>query len=156
MNTLKSLGTSLLLLALSIPAFSQELWQGAETGMSIEQIQEKFPSVVGPSKPDPRYAVSLTIPDYKIDLYNFEVKFILNDNGLDRIVMNKITGSTPVVFNSMQKLLKLKYGEPLDSSSNVYGKNISWLSNGTTITLLQFKDKLHILYKDNVAETDRL
>ncbi len=156
MNISKYLGISLLL-TLSTPAFSQELWQGAETGMSLEQIREKFPNVVEPSGKDAdRFGVSLNIPNYKISLNDFTVRFIFRENGLKSITMDKEGGSASVGFDSMQKLLKTKYGEPLDSNSDNLGKNMSWLSNGTTITLLQFMGKLHITYKDNSAETDKL
>nr|WP_181716927.1 hypothetical protein [Psychrobacter sp.]QJS05440.1 hypothetical protein [Psychrobacter sp.] len=155
MNRFKILGATLLL-ALSIPAFSQDLWQGAETGMSVEQIKEKFPNVVEPSADDAKYGVSLNIPDYKVGLNNFKVRFLFRENGLERITMENKAGSASVGFSAMQKLLKTKYGEPLDSSSNSLGKNMSWLSNGTTITLLQFMDKLHITYRDNSTETDKL
>ncbi len=157
MNMSKSLGVSLLLLTLSIPAFSQELWQGAETGMSLEQVREKFPNVVEPSEEDAsKYGVSLNIPNYKVGLNNFIVRFIFREDGLKTITMDKKGGSASVGFDSMQKLLKTKYGEPLDSNSNNLGKNMSWLSNGTTITLGQFMGNLYINYKDNSAETDKL
>lgn len=151
---------TVVIFGLSSNAFSQVLWQGSETGMSLSQVEKEFPNAVLPVKID-KFAAGgealLNIPNYKIGSNNFKVQFIFKEEKLASIRMEAIDGSASVGFDSVKKLLKTKYGEPLDSSSNSMSYTMSWLSEGTTITLTNFMNKLVINYKvDDVTEANKL
>lgn len=160
MKKLRFIAILMLSLGFMSQAFSQDLWQSSETGMNIEQVKVNFPDAIVPVKIDKFGGGSealLIIPSYKIGSNNFKVQFLFKSNSLTSVRMELIDGSANVAFNSVKKLLKTKYGEPLDASSNSMSSTISWLNNGTTINLTNFMNKLVINYKaDEVVEADKL
>ncbi len=158
MKVLRLLTILAVSMGLSISAFSQVLWQSAETGMSTAQVKSKFPSAVRPDKIDTygtqfeqdnnlsREAL-LEIPDYKVGQTTFKVQFLFKSDALEAVRLGQ-TGDYPsIYFNNVKKLLKIKYGEPLDlSTDSGSSKNIIWFNKGTTIDLYSSPSSLHVFY----------
>lgn len=161
MKILRLLTILAVFMGLSIPAFSQVLWQSAETGMSTAQVKSKFPSAVRPDTID-TYGTQfekdnnlskeslLEIPDYKVGQTTFKVQFLFKSDALEAVRLGQTGGYPSVYFNNVKKLLKIKYGEPLDLSTSVGpSQNIIWFNKGTTIDLYSSANSLHIFYDAN-------
>ena len=155
-------------MGLSVSAFSQVLWQSAETGMNTDQVKDKFPSAERPRRIDTfierdtnlsREAL-LEIPDYKIGTNTFNVKFIFSFGALEAVKINNVGGSPAVIFDSVRKLLKTQYGEPIDTSASIGSQTIIWNDKGTTIELTGYTDFLYIWYegdkKDDILSPGRI
>ena len=156
-------------IGLSTSAFSQVLWQSAETGMNTDQVKDKFPSAERPRRGIARSIdrdtnlsreALLEIPNYKIGTNTFNVKFIFSFGALDAVSINNVGGSPEVIFDSVRKLLETQYGEPIDTSASIGRQTIIWNDKGTTIKLTCYTDVLYISYeadeKDDSLSPGRL
>ncbi len=127
----------------SLPAFSQVLWQSAETGMSIAQVKNSFPNAVRPEKVD-TYSDTVThlegllhIPNYKIGTQDFNVQFLFDESDkLDSVMMNQVGSYPSVGFDSIKKLLSIKYGEPINIARSSYAQTFTWMDKGVNIELI--------------------
>lgn len=144
-------------IGLSIPAFSQVLWQSAETGMSVAQIKENFPKAEPPEKPvvisNLESESLLHVPGYEIGSNTFDIQFLFKSGALTAVRMGNVSGHPTVGFDNIKKLLKIKYGEPINSQVTSYGQTITWANEGITIELSTSMNRyLSILYfeHDNV------
>jgi|GEM_PF-2969998 len=159
-KTVLGLSLSTILLAAPISAYSQTLWQDSEKGMTVEQVKQNFPNAIEPStiaKFHGDAKALLEIPEYKIGMDTFKVQFVFKESELDIVRMVKNGGSAQVGFSNMKKLLKTKYGEPLDTTSNDLFYSITWLDNGTSISLSNSLNNLIIIYRaDDAKEANKL
>lgn len=147
----------ILLMCLSNTVFAQTLWHNSETGMNVAQVQELFPNATAPDNPAQFSGASkalLTIPQYRIGNGDYKVDFIFKDEKLTtvRMTRNVTSYTAEIAFNEVEKLLKIKYGNPIDSDRNILSYTSTWLHEGTTISLTNLtNDTIIILYKANEA-----
>ena len=87
-------------------------------------------------------------------------KFIFSFGALEAVKINNVGGSPAVIFDSVRKLLKTQYGEPIDTSASIGSQTIIWNDKGTTIELTGYTDFLYIWYegdkKDDILSPGRI
>jgi hypothetical protein len=138
--------SSLLLIHCNVAA-AQELWRGAEYGMTVEQVRKVVPEAVTPaSEPSLLGDGSvelLRIDGYKVGAFEFDVSFSFKDGRLEHIALKreeKSWFSGKLVFEELTTLLRAKYGAEISSKDNSVGilklQIREWLSGRTDIGLV--------------------
>ena len=147
----KSLLITPLLFVLSTSAFSQVLWQKAETGMTPNQIKKEFSDAVETSTNNTFSnggKALLHIPNYHVGSDDMDVQFVFRDEKLYMVRMEAKTSAPSVTFNSLKNLLKSKYGQPLDATTDSISQNLFWKNEGVDVRLANIMGIVVISYKD--------
>lgn len=137
---------SVLLLVFSFPALAVELWGGAQSGMTIEQVEEKFPEAK--RTPDsPTYidgsSNELVAPAPNLSGQPFRVEFTFLDGKLTdvRLKLDATLSFQDVgpVVSQIRQALVLKYGAPVEWEERLTGimpkYDGTWRGPGILITV---------------------
>lgn len=130
-------------------AHSQVLWNGAEFGMTVQQIQKLFPKAIRPDDPnhlgtDSAAVEGLRLNNVEIGGEKFSAQFYFNkENKLDQVTlaMNGAEDwtSSKLAFDHLSDALTSKYGKALsekfmDSPLNWAERN--WMTGRVNVNLL--------------------
>ena len=150
-------------------AVAQELWQGAEVGMTVEDIAALHPNAVVP--PDPSRLGTgaierLRIANFQVSGEIADVAFYFAGESLNQVTLSfdvKSHSDAKYAFDNIYRLLIVKYGDPSIKENGSVGRKSEWyLSNGVNITLLSFESTitiplLNLVYQSKLAkESDKL
>lgn len=140
-NTLKTAAISIIFLSTS--AFSQVLWQKAETGMTVAQVSNIYPDAIKQVQSEAnsyaggRYGL-LKIPNYHIGKVDYEIDFIFKNEKLETVrLLSKEKFADNAVDNA-KELLSTKYGTPFNIAHTSISDEVMWKGNGTLIKLSKF------------------
>ncbi|MFA6899164.1 MAG: hypothetical protein WC256_03045 [Desulfurivibrionaceae bacterium] len=160
----------ILLLASSVNAQSLPLWNGAEYGMTIEQVQSIFPNAERLLKSNIHHTGTdehLTLEDVYFLSEHFKADFYFNRGKLTQIALSlkehRDVNSVMTAFNSLTEALRAKHGTEINLQIRKgilnYAK-ATWLNGYTNIGLSVIGDKnavLYITYQVGIAhEANRL
>jgi hypothetical protein len=152
---------------------TQTLWQNTEYGMSIEQIQDLFPSSFVPNNPGWYSDGSieyLRLNNYEIVNEKFTISFIFKNNKLNQVTLTCQNMTTKIIgellFDNLVEVLTIRYGTPfiIKKDDNTVGSmwRYVWLSGRTNINLnftsiLDNTPMLNIVYQIHlIEESDKL
>ncbi|MGP5212066.1 hypothetical protein ACTXJ5_14905 [Psychrobacter alimentarius] len=145
---------SIAILIFSSNAFAVELWQGLESGASDQEIFQKFPSLkkeIDGNLPN-GYDQRLLIENYYIFDESFRVTFLMQDNKLRRVLINK-SADNPDIFlvlkSDVFNALTMKYGSPRSRSDGI----ARWYYDGVEIVLVYDSSDMYISYSTSTADS---
>lgn len=165
----RTLLLSFLLLMFSNVYGAEALWQYAEPGMTLAQVQKAYPSahhVDSTDRSSDGAVELLRIDKVTIGEHDFFVAFMFKDQGLRKVFLRLTDEGDAIeiknIFHSLLNALRSKYGKELsltDKTSRVLeDMRASWLSGNTNIDLRyvrigQTSPMLSITYASNSAES---
>ncbi len=140
----------LLLLGISTPANAQPLWKGTQAGMSLQDIQRKFPEASRPTTPTHMADGSrelLRLPNTIVVGHTFDALFFFKQGALRHInlELQEQGGAAAALqtFRGIKNAFNAKYGPPDDEQDQTFDapagpasfRSASWRSGRTLITL---------------------
>ena len=119
------------------------LWGGAEYGMTPAQVLKVFPDAQRNPKPE-TVALSLSqshviIPSRRINGAEYEVTFYFNTNGLAQVTLLSEYASR-LNSNSIESILREKYGEPVKVKDNKVVRDVEWYIEPLSVSILYIGD----------------
>lgn len=131
-----------------LPPAPVELWQGAVTGMTVDEVAAKFPEakrgrgdVLGNGLME-----RLRIAPYPLDGLTYHVKFFFDAKHLRSVLVSLETRDrdvkeTTAACDARKAALDRQYGEPTSSRANVEGemelnRSITWADGPREVLLL--------------------
>ena len=145
-------------------AHAQELWQGAQVGMSLEEVQSVHPNALTPNEPDTLHngaSENLRSKPFKTGEHTIVASFFFLDEKLSQVTlsvdMDGIENSeVKYIFDNLSDAITLKYGNPINIEETSIGYKSGWfLENGVNISLTAI-DKIlplvNIVYQVRISE----
>lgn len=136
--------TALIVFALSAPSVASNLWQKADSGMSVANVQSVFPEAVPSSTGSLGNGAKcqLALSDYEIASSKYKVCFFFLSGKLMQVMLSADQPSRPQ-FDTVLNLLRSKYGPELQAGEGLCKSGMmvtcdaDWsLKSGTNVSLL--------------------
>lgn len=144
------------LLTISAISHSKILWQKAQTGMTLSQVESLFP---GAKRQEPSAETMLgdgsqqllELENYKISIYYYNASFYFLKGKLKQVTLTLQDGQ-PVkhAAESLVESFRIKYGKEVKSQEDQFIFKKKWLSKDkTSIDLSVYSGRhLFIIYND--------
>lgn len=146
MNNYLYLPAVFLLLVLSVSAQAVELWRGAESGQSKDQVLSKFSNAK--SNPNPTAlsggaSCEVLIKSLEVTSYPFEVCFYFLEDKLKQVTLTLVSGDRgsegDSIFDRVLEALQSKYGQEnnlkRDAGSIATFNSANWYLGSLNINL---------------------
>lgn len=134
----------ILLLLTTLSASAQSLWQESKYGMTLAQVQTKFPDASPPADPETIYggaAELLRITDVEMVGHKFIASFFFKDERLVQVMLileEKNGTAAKQVFDSLSEEFKARYGAEVlkeKKSGTMTAYRSKWMHEETSIIL---------------------
>lgn len=153
---MKKLLLIMFLLTISAISHSKILWQKAQTGMTVSQVENLFPDAKR-QKPSSETMLGdgsqqlLELENYKISIYYYHASFYFLKGKLKQVTLTLQDGQ-PVkhATESLVGSFRIKYGREVKSEEDRFVFRKKWLSKDKTNIDLSVYSGMHlfIIYSD--------
>lgn len=137
----KKVSLLIIFILLGSLSFATPLWNGATSGMTVDQVLAKFPTAKLPDKPNwvyKIYSLGARIDNFQISENSYDISFWFIGNSLQLVRVKLADGSSSLVKNVFNSLFSSLYGKYGKETRNTFSKNefvhsedFYWIINNT-------------------------